>query len=44
MYIFNVIIYDKAAILVPFQITMQNMELSRDLGHALGQGYESICL
>ena len=34
----------KAAILVAVHFSMQNIELSRDLGRALGRGYESIRL
>ena len=41
-YIFNVFAYDKAVILVAIHFSMQNIELWRDIGPALGQGFESI--
>ena len=39
-----VTIYDKAVMLVAVHFSVQNIELSRDLGHAIEQGYKSVCL
>ena len=40
----NVIVYNKAIILVSVHFSMQNIELSRGLGRASGQSYVSVCL
>ena len=44
IYIFTVIVYGEAVILVAVYFSMRNIKLSRDVGRALGWSYVDVSL